>query len=69
MEEWWRTWEVSMKGTFLVTRALLPLLLESENGEKIISNVSSIAAHIIMSGGSGYHVSSFNDLWRLAPTT
>ena len=52
-----------MKGTFLVTRALLPLLLESAKGEKIIVNVSSIGAHIIMSGGSGYHVSPFIDLW------
>ena len=59
VEEWWKTWEVNIKGTFLVTRALLPLLLESESGEKIIVNVSSIAAHGVRSGGSSYQVSRF----------
>ena len=54
-----QTWEVNIKGTFLVTRALLPLLLESESGEKIIVNVSSIAAHGVRSGGSSYQVSRF----------
>ncbi|KJX94851.1 nad-p-binding protein [Zymoseptoria brevis] len=54
VDDWWRGWEVNVKGTYLVTRALLPLLLNSENGLKTIVNVSSLGAHVIMPGGSGY---------------
>ena len=57
--EWWKSWEVNIKGPFLVTRAFLPLLLESENGEKIIVNVSSRGAHLLFPGCSGYQVSRF----------
>ena len=61
VSEWWKSWEVNIKGTYLVTRALLPLLLDSENGQKTIVNVSSIGAHVMLHGASGYQVSSFID--------
>ncbi|KAI5364501.1 Putative short-chain dehydrogenase/reductase SDR, NAD(P)-binding domain superfamily [Septoria linicola] len=50
-KDWWR---VNIKGVYLVTRALLPLMLKTENGQKIVLNVSSIGAHFIMPGASGY---------------
>ena len=32
VSEWWKSWEVNIKGTYLVTRALLPLLLDYDGG-------------------------------------
>lgn len=54
--DWWRTWEVNVKGPFLLTRAFLPLLLSSAEGLKTIINVSSIGAHT-RGSGSGYTLS------------
>jgi NAD(P)-dependent dehydrogenase (short-subunit alcohol dehydrogenase family) len=52
VEKYWRSWEVNMKGPYLVSRACLPLLLKSE--VKIIINVSSIGAHMTLPGASAY---------------
>lgn len=54
-EAWWDTWTVNLRGTYLVTRAFLPLLLKAE--AKQIINVSSIGAHWIFPGCSAYQVS------------
>lgn len=56
VDEWWKVWEVNIKGTYLVTRALLPLLLKSNDSLRTILNVSSIGAHIILPGASGYQM-------------
>lgn len=53
---WWRVWEVNIKGPYVVTRALLPLILKTQEGLKTILNVSSIGAHAIMPGASGYQM-------------
>ncbi|QGA18524.1 hypothetical protein EYB26_006209 [Talaromyces marneffei] len=53
--EWWKTCEVNLKGLYLVTRAMLPLVLKSE--AKTIVNLSSIAAHIVARGASSYQIS------------
>lgn len=60
---WWSSWEVNVKGTYLVTRAFLGLLMESGNngsggleGRKIVVNLTSIATHFISPGGSSYQV-------------
>lgn len=70
--EWWYTWEVNVRGTYWVTKALLPLLLSlpqvqeedgdgSNNsnrpGDKTIINVSSIGALAIPPGASAYNTS------------
>ncbi|OAL21434.1 hypothetical protein AYO20_11371 [Fonsecaea nubica] len=52
VEDWWSTWEVNLKGTYLVTRATLPLLLKG-NGKTIIT-ISSAGALTTSSGGSAY---------------
>ena len=62
--EWWRSWEVNIKGQYLVIRALLPLLVESEGGSKIILNVSSSGAFFVVKGLSAYQVSSLNSLYE-----
>jgi NAD(P)-dependent dehydrogenase (short-subunit alcohol dehydrogenase family) len=52
---WWDTWEVNVKGVYLVTKHLLPLLLRS--GEKSIVNVTSIGAHLTRPSASAYQTS------------
>ncbi|KAF3904270.1 C-factor [Arthrobotrys entomopaga] len=54
-EEWWKTWEVNMKGTYLVTKFFLPLLLPSP--QKTIINISSNGAHAGSPGASAYQIS------------
>ena len=52
-EDKWRTmWERNVLGTMLVTKALLPKLIESGNGHVI--TITSIAAREIYDGGAGY---------------
>ncbi|KAK9321521.1 hypothetical protein V1517DRAFT_326122 [Lipomyces orientalis] len=55
--EWWKSWEVNVKGVYLMTRAFLPLLLQG--GEKTIVNVSSVGAHIIRPSASAYQTAKF----------
>ncbi|OKL56135.1 hypothetical protein UA08_08742 [Talaromyces atroroseus] len=53
--EWWKTWEINLKGTYLMTRAFLPLIQQSDL--KTIVNVSSIGAHVTFFGASAYQSS------------
>ena len=55
--EWWWTWEVNIKGTYLATRYFLPLLLKSPT--KILLNISSGGAHAMFPGASGYQTTKF----------
>jgi len=55
--DWWRAWEVNIKGVYLVTRAFLPLLLQGSH--KTIINVSSAGAHMTTRGASAYQTSKF----------
>ena len=54
-EVWWNTWDVNVRGAYLVTRAFLPLMLRG--GDKQIVNVSSVGAHLIAPGMSSYQTS------------
>ncbi|KAK4992702.1 hypothetical protein LTR66_006213 [Elasticomyces elasticus] len=51
-DEWWKVFTINVKGSYLVTRAFIPLLLKG--GDKTIVNVSSIGAHVLVPGASGY---------------
>ncbi|KAL8243738.1 hypothetical protein R6Q59_009996 [Mikania micrantha] len=51
-DEWWKTFEVNVKGVYLMTRAFLPLVLKSNL--KTIVQTSSIGAHITTPGASSY---------------
>ncbi|CAK7239623.1 MAG: hypothetical protein STHCBS139747_001054 [Sporothrix thermara] len=55
--EWWRTWEVNIKGTYLTTHFFLPLVLQSQT--KTIINISSGGAHVLFPGASGYQTTKF----------
>ncbi|KAL7940657.1 NAD(P)-binding protein [Trichoderma barbatum] len=56
-DDWWRSWEVNMKGTYLCHRYFIPLLLKSQT--KTIINCSSIGGHHIVPGASSYQTSKF----------
>lgn len=51
-DKWWRSWEVNVKGVYLMTRCFLPLILQSQDKTMIV--LSSVGAHHTMPGGSGY---------------
>lgn len=55
--EWWWTWEVNIKGTYLVAHCFLPMLLKSQT--KTIINISSGGAHVMFPGASGYQTTKF----------
>ncbi|OAR01579.1 hypothetical protein LLEC1_00870 [Akanthomyces lecanii] len=55
--EWWNTYEVNLRGTYLVCRAFLPLLLASSL--KTVVNVASIGAVMVSPGASAYQSSKF----------
>ncbi|KAL8721501.1 MAG: hypothetical protein Q9225_001846 [Loekoesia sp. 1 TL-2023] len=59
-EEWWKAWTVNVRGTYLVTRAFLPLMLEG--GDKQIVNVCSVGAHVVNPGLSAYQPSKLAQL-------
>jgi len=54
--DWWRVWEVNIKGPYLVARATIPLLKKKSQGLKTILNVSSVGAHFLLTGASGYQM-------------
>ena len=56
MDAWWRTWELNVKGVYLVVRALLPLLLQGR--EKTIVNVTSVGSLALTPGASAYQLSN-----------
>lgn len=55
--DWWKSWEVNIKGVYLMTRAFLPLLLQGS--QKTIINVSSTGAHRVAYGASAYQNAKF----------
>jgi len=58
-EEYWRNFEVNLRGTYRVTKSFLPLLLENSDGLKTVINFSSIAAHNLRSEYSAYGISKY----------
>ncbi|KAJ9149038.1 Short chain dehydrogenase family protein [Pleurostoma richardsiae] len=55
--EWWRSWEVNVKGTYLMCRHFMPLVLASKG--KTIVNLTSAGAHNTNHGASAYQGSKF----------
>ncbi len=54
--EWWRTFDINLKGVYLASRAFLPLLLEG-SGARTIVNLTSIGGLLVMKGMSAYNTS------------
>ena len=62
VDEYWKTWEVHLKGTYLMLRAFVPLLIDTAKNEKTqanIVNLTSIGAHLTAFGASAYQTSKF----------
>ncbi|KKY18019.1 putative short chain dehydrogenase reductase [Phaeomoniella chlamydospora] len=55
--DWWMNYEVNVKGVYLCTKYFLPIMLHHPNSLKTVVNVSSVGAHNIAAGGSGYQSS------------
>ncbi len=51
-EEFDAMWQVNMRGTFLVTRAVLPAMMKASSGS--IVNIASLAGKNTIKGGAGY---------------
>lgn len=58
-DNWWRSWEVNVRGPYLVSRSTLPLLLSKSEGLKTILNISSVGALRQRPGASGYQTAKF----------
>ncbi|KAJ7367387.1 hypothetical protein DFH08DRAFT_837371 [Mycena albidolilacea] len=56
-KEWWKSWEVNIKGTYLTMRYLLPLVLKSET--KTLVTLSSAGGHHTTLGASAYQTTKF----------
>jgi NAD(P)-dependent dehydrogenase (short-subunit alcohol dehydrogenase family) len=60
LSNWWNTFEVNLKGPYLLLRAFLPLLVETAKANKSVVdvvNMSSIGAQTILHSASGYNIS------------
>ncbi|KAI0429200.1 hypothetical protein F5Y09DRAFT_311036 [Xylaria sp. FL1042] len=55
--EWWQTWEVNVKGTYLLNHFFIPLVLKSELKTSILT--SSYGAVGMWPGASSYQSSKF----------
>ncbi|KAL8804731.1 MAG: hypothetical protein Q9182_002423 [Xanthomendoza sp. 2 TL-2023] len=51
-DDWWKSWETNIYGTYLMTRSFLPLLLKGSG--KTIINLTSMAAQLLVDGASAY---------------
>ncbi|KAI0134001.1 NAD-P-binding protein [Xylariales sp. AK1849] len=56
---WWRTMEVNLKGPYLTSKYLIPLLLDNPGGPQTIVNINSVAAHNLRPMASAYGTSKF----------
>ncbi|KAI0829556.1 NAD(P)-binding protein [Hypoxylon sp. FL0890] len=56
-DEWWKSFEVNVHGSYLVAKAFLPLMLKG--GDKTIINMSSTGVSHFHTGGSSYQISKF----------
>lgn len=53
--DWWKSYEINVKGTYLVTRSFVPELLKKSSGLKTIVNVTSVGAHLVIPSMSSYN--------------
>ncbi|KAI0818179.1 NAD(P)-binding protein [Xylaria sp. FL0064] len=52
VDDWWATWEVNIRATYLCTRAFLPMLLKSST--RTVLTTSSAGAHMLIEGLLSY---------------
>lgn len=67
-DDWWKTWEVNIKGPYLMCRSFIPLLLKG--GDKTIVQLTSNGGLATIAGASAYQgtkqaILRFNNFLRL----
>lgn len=55
--EWWKTFEVNLKGVFLMSKYFTPILNASPSGLQTMVNINSVAAHNLRINASAYGTS------------
>lgn len=61
-DDWWRIYEVNVRGQFLTARYFLPLLLGKPEGLRTFVTVASVGAHIVGEAYSSYQSSKLANL-------
>jgi NAD(P)-dependent dehydrogenase (short-subunit alcohol dehydrogenase family) len=61
-DDWWRGWEVNVKGVFLLTRSMLPIMLSDERSDRTVVTLTSTSAHRVSYGGSSYQITKLVNL-------
>ncbi|KAI0203490.1 NAD(P)-binding protein [Astrocystis sublimbata] len=56
-DEWWRSFDVNLRGGYLLAKAFIPLM--AKGGDKTIVTISSTGALHFHTGGSSYQISKF----------
>ncbi|KAF2167438.1 hypothetical protein M409DRAFT_66035 [Zasmidium cellare ATCC 36951] len=56
--DYWKAWELNIRGTYWLAKAFLPLLLKC-GGDKTFVAISSMGAHILTPGASSYQTTKF----------
>lgn len=54
-KEWWKTYEINVKGVYLMARSYLPHLFSRPAGLRTIVNLTSIGAHLVIPYMSSYN--------------
>jgi NAD(P)-dependent dehydrogenase (short-subunit alcohol dehydrogenase family) len=57
--EWWRSWDINIRGQFLLWQAMVPLVLADDSSLKTIVNMSSVGAFFVLPGASAYQTGKF----------
>ena len=55
--DWWCTWETNIKGVYLMSRAIITLILKSQSELKTVINISSAGGLSLNKGASAYETS------------
>lgn len=63
-DDWWRVYEVNVRGQFLAARYFLPLLLQAgpRGGLRTFVTVASVGAHLVGEAYSSYQSSKLSNL-------
>ncbi|OKL58117.1 hypothetical protein UA08_06586 [Talaromyces atroroseus] len=61
-DDWWRGWEVNVKGVYMLTRAMIPIMLNDRQSDRTIVTLTSTSAHRVSYGGSSYQMTKLVNL-------
>lgn len=62
---WWDVFDVNIRGAYLVTKAMIPLLLKGDLSGRHVVSVTSVAAHLYNPTLSAYEISKLG-LWKFS---